>query len=175
MQAPPSLGPPSPPGPAPTVWQARRHEVLALGTLALLAAVLVALTPRLIVPWRAEAPWYESAATFPRLALLLLLVGALGDALRRLRGHHPVASDELDSGGAQLLRVGAALGLFCTYAVAVPVLGFGVSSAAFLAATARVVGLPWRMALALALPLAATLWLVFVPGLRVAFGHGLLF
>lgn len=154
---------------------ARRHELAALGVLAAVAAAGIALTPRLITPWRAEVPWYESAATFPRLALLLVVVGSALEALRRLRGHAPVASDELDSGAARMPRVAAALALFCAYAVAVPVLGFGVSSAVFVVATARAVGLPWRTALALALPLAAALWLVFVPGLRVAFGHGLLF
>jgi hypothetical protein len=37
------------------------------------------------------------------------------------------------------------------------------------------IGLGWRVALLLALPLALLLWAVFVLGLKVAFGHGWLF
>jgi hypothetical protein len=59
--------------------------------------------------------------------------------------------------------------------LAVPVLGFGVSSALFLLATGLAIGLGWRVALLLALPLALLLWAVFVLGLKVAFCHGWLF
>ena len=152
-----------------------RRELLTLAVLAAVALGLWWATPQLIVPYRPEKPWYESAATFPRLALLLLAVGALVEALQRWRGAARGASDELDSGAAQLPRAAAALALFALYALAVPWLGFGVSSALFLLATARAVGLGWRAALALALPMAALLWLVFARLLKVAFGHGLLF
>jgi hypothetical protein len=54
----------------------------------------------------------------------------------------------------------------------VPVLGFGTSTALFLLACGRLVGLSRRATVVLALPLAALLWLVFVQGLKVAFGYG---
>lgn len=152
-----------------------RLELLTLAVLAVAALGLWWATPQLIVPFRTGQPWYESAATFPRGALLLLAAGALLEALQRWRGAARGASDELDSSAAQLPRAAAALGLFALYALAVPWLGFGVSSALFLLATARAVGLGWRAALALALPTAAVLWLLFARLLKVAFGHGLLF
>ncbi len=152
-------------------------ELATLLSLAAVGVALVVLTPRLVVPFKPEVPWYESAATFPRVALALVVLGALVEALRRLRSTHRVASDELDSGAAQWPRVVAALVLFVGYALAVPIIGFGVSSALFIAGTARAVGLSWRaaLALALALPLALLLWLVFVVALKVAFGRGWLF
>lgn len=155
--------------------QPPRKELLTLAVLAVAAVGLWWATPLLIVPFKPEQPWYESAATFPRLALLVVLVGAVVEAGKRWRGTARGAADELDSSTASLPRLAAALALFVGYAVAVPVLGFGVSSALFLAAAGRAVGLGWRAALLLALPMAVVLWLLFVRLLKVAFGHGLLF
>lgn len=152
-----------------------RKESLTLAVLAALAVGLWWATPTLIMPYRAEQAWYESAGTFPRLALsIIVLAGAVG-ALKRWRGKSRSVSDELDSTTASMPRVAMALALFVGYVLAVPVLGFAVASALFLAFTARAVGLSWRTAWLLGLPMALTLWLLFVRVLKVSFGHGLLF
>ncbi len=166
---------PDPAADAPGQRRALARELSALGLLAFVALVLLALTPRLILPFKPEVPWYESAASFPRTALALMALGAIVEGLRRLRGMSLVVTEELDTSTARMPRMLAALASFTIYALAVPQLGFGVSSALFLAFTARAVGLGWRAALLLALPMALGMWLVFVYGLNVAFGHGLLF
>lgn len=155
--------------------RAPRHEVLALTGLAAVAVGLWWATPQLVVPYRPDLPWWESAAFFPRAALLLMAAAALAEAVQRWRGAARGASEELDAEAVDIGRALRALALFVVYALAVPLLGFGVASALFLLAAGRAVGLPWRQAAGLALPLAALLWLVFVQGLKVAFGHGLLF
>jgi hypothetical protein len=143
---------------------------LVVGALGLLLA-----TPYLITPWPTQAPWYESAAFFPRLGLALTVLGALGELHARRTRSGQVGNEELDSSTAELPRALMALACFALYALVVPVLGFGVSTALFLLACGRASGLGWRVALALAAPLALALWAVFVVGLKVAFGHGLLF
>lgn len=147
-------------------------ERALLAALALAALALFLATPALIVPWKAEGAWHESAAFFPRLGLLITALGAAAEMLVRARSRQRFQSDELDSSAAHLPKAAGSVLLFALYALAVPVLGFGVSTALFLLACGRLVGLGWRTAAALALPLAALLWLVFVPGLKVAFGHG---
>lgn len=154
---------------------APRRELLALALLAVVTASLWWATPQLVVPYRPELPWWESAAFFPRVALLLVAGAALAEAVQRWRGVARGASEELDAEAVDMGRALRALALFVAYALAVPVLGFGVASALFLLAAGRAVGLPWRQAVTLALPLAVLLWAVFVLGLKVAFGHGLLF
>jgi hypothetical protein len=153
----------------------KRAAPLALVLLSALCAALVGATHWLIVPWRAAVPWYESAATFPRAMLACVSFAALLEAARRLRGGAVVTSEELDSGAARLPRAALVLALFVAYALAVPVLGFGFSTIVFVALAARAAGLSWRAGFMLALPLGLALWAVFVPGLKVAFGHGWLF
>lgn len=144
-------------------------------TLALLALVLLALTPRLIVPFPTQGAWYESPAMFPRLGLAGVVVGALVEAWRRRRRATDAGGEELDSSAARLPLAAGVVLLFALYALAVPRLGFPVASALFLLAAGRVVGLPWRTSLALALPLALAMWATFAVLLKVAFGHGWLF
>lgn len=153
----------------------RPAQLVTLAVLALAAGGVAMATPWLIVPFKAEVPWYESAATFPRAALLLVVFGAGVEFFRRRRGALAPQGEELDSSTAQLGLGAAVLALFAGYALLTPWLGFGVSSAAFLLLAGRLVGLPWRTAALLALPTAVLLWIVFVRMLKVAFGHGLLF
>jgi hypothetical protein len=149
-------------------------ERALLAALALAALGLFLGTPGLIVPWKAQLPWYESAAFFPRLGLVIVALGAVAELLVRARSRQRFQSEELDSSAAQLPKAAGSVLLFALYALAVPVLGFGTSTALFLLTCGRLVGLSWRTTVALALPLAALLWRVFVLGLKVAFGHGLL-
>ena len=161
--------------PSPDAASERSAQRLLWALLALSALCLAIATPWLILPFKAETPWYESAATFPRAALLLVVLGA-GVELARRNGDAPAsAGEELDSSAARLGLAGAALALFAGYALITPWLGFGVTSALFLLLASRLVGLSWRTAAALALPTALVLWVVFVQVLKVAFGHGLLF
>ena len=150
-------------------------ERALLAALGLAAMGLFLATPGLIKPWPAGVPWHESAAFFPRLGLLITALGALAEGWVRARTRARFQSDELDSSAAHLPRALWCVLLFVLYMLAVPVLGFGVSSALFLLATGLAIGLGWRVALLLALPLALLLWAMFVLGLKVAFGHGWLF
>ena len=153
-------------------WRLDKLLLLALAGVA--AAALLA-TPALIVPFPAQAPWYESAAMFPRVALALVALGALAEWLLRRRTLKLAETDELDSSQVRMPLALAMLALFIVYAVAVPWLGFAVSTAIYLALCGAVLRLPWRVSLAIALSMALLLWAVFVKVLNVAFGHGILF
>jgi hypothetical protein len=153
-------------------WPLDRLLLLALAGVA--GAVGLA-TPALIKPFPEKAAWYESAAMFPRVALALVVAGALAELWRRRRASAAAGSDELD---ARLASGPLALGmllLFVAYALAVPWLGFMVSTALYLAACGALLRLPWRLTLGIAVMMALGLWLVFARLLKVAFGHGLLF
>lgn len=78
----------------------------------------------------------------------------------------------LDSSAADLARAGRVLACFAAYALLVPIAGFMVSSLAFLAVAGLVAGVPRRPVAWLALCLSITMWLTFVVGLKVSFGHG---
>jgi hypothetical protein len=152
----------------------RPAQLATLAVLALVALGVAIATPWLIVPFKAGVPWYESAATFPRAALLLAVFGAGVEFARRRRGALAPQGEELDSSSARMGLASAVLALFAGYALITPWLGFGVSSAVFLLLAGRLVGLRWRTTALLALPTAVLLWIVFVRMLKVAFGHGLL-
>ncbi len=158
--------------PAGRGWRLDKLLLLALAGVA--GAALLA-TPSLIVPFPAQAPWYESAAMFPRVALALAVVGALAELALRRRALNIADSDELDSSQVRMPLALAMLALFVAYALAVPWLGFAVSTALYLGLCGMALRLPWRLTLMIALPMALGLWVVFVKLLKVAFGHGLLF
>lgn len=143
---------------------------VVLGAIAALAAAALVATPWLIKPYPASAPWYDSAATFPRFALVLVLAGACGEWLMRRRGVQKVESEELDAGQSRPAAMALALVLFLVYSWITPLVGFLAATAAFLLATARSLGLAWRTAFALTVPLSLVLSLVFEKALKVAFG-----
>lgn len=151
-------------------------DQLLLAALVLGSLALVAATPALIVPYPARVPWYESSALFPRLTLVLAICGGLAELWLRWRGleQEVAGSEELDSSSADIRHAVAAVALFAAYTLATPWLGYASCTVLYLLATGRLLGLRWREALMLALPLTAVLWLVFVQVLKVAFGHGLL-
>jgi Tripartite tricarboxylate transporter TctB family len=155
--------------------QAVQGVVLLLFLIAAAGAALLA-TPSLIQPFPSKATWYESAASFPRAALLLVVLAAVVEFMLRRKsqraGLKTSGSDELDSSSAKPGLALAALGLFVLYALAVPAIGFLVSTLVFLMACGAMLKLAPRQILLLSVPLALGLWVVFVKILKVAFGHG---
>ena len=154
--------------------QAVQGAVVLLFIIAAAGAALLA-TPALIQPFPSKATWYESAASFPRAALMLVVLAAAVEFILRKRnqriGLKTSDSDELDSSAAKPALALGALGLFVLYALAVPVMGFLVSTLAFLMACGAMLKLAPRQILFLSVPLALGLWVVFVKILKVAFGH----
>lgn len=133
---------------------------------------LLLATPWMIWPYPHKAPWYESAAMFPRAALAMAVLAALAEVVVRRHAVEVGDSDELDSSA---MRVPVGLGLlalFIVYSLAVPWLGYLSSTLLFLCACGWALRLPWRRTLMIAVPLALGLWGTFVLVLKVAFGHG---
>jgi hypothetical protein len=151
---------------------ALRPDRSVLLALALLALAAFLATPWLITPFPAQAPWFESAATFPRVALAVAALAALAEFRVRRDRVLSADSEELDTSAAELPLALKALALFIAYSALVPVLGFMASTFAFVLACGLVVRLPRMQALWLALALAIGLWATFAVGLKVAFGHG---
>lgn len=143
-------------------------------TLAVLALLVLIFSRRLIVPFPVNVPWYESPVMFPALGLALLLVGACAQGFSRRELGEVAKGEELDSTAADLGRAARVVLLFVAYALVTPWLGFATSSLAFVIATGRVTGLPWTTCVALGVPLAVGMWLLFVVLLKLSFGHGIL-
>ena len=167
----PARGAPGAPGHAgsPRGFGADRWLLLALAVISL--GLLLA-TPLMIWPFPHKAPWYESAATYPRAALALAVLAALAEVFVRRHTVEVGDSDELDS-SAMRLPVGLGLlALFIVYSMVVPFLGYFSSTFLFLCACGWALRLPWQRTLLIALPMALLLWGTFVLVLKVAFGHG---
>lgn len=149
----------------------RLDRLVLLALIGIAGAALLA-TPLLITPFPHGVPWYESAALFPRAALALAVLGGFVEVMVRRKAVTVGDSEELDSGQVRTPLALAMLALFLAYAWLVPVLGFMVGTALYLLASSALLGLSWRVALLLSLPLAVVLWAIFVRVLKVAFGHG---
>jgi divalent metal cation (Fe/Co/Zn/Cd) transporter len=151
----------------------RPGVVLLLAIIALAMSALLA-TPQLIAPFPSQAPWFESAASFPRMALLLVGIAGAVEIFLRLKSTatKTSGSDELDSSAANIKLAAGALGLFCLYALAMPLFGFLVSTFVFLMACGLLLKLPIKQVFLLVTPLSLALWFVFVKILKVSFGHG---
>lgn len=149
-----------------------RADRALLLALAVLALGLLLATPWMIWPYPHKAPWYESAALFPRAALALAALAALAEVVVRRRALQIGDSDELDSSAMRMPLGLGLLALFIAYSLAVPLLGYFSSTLLFLCACGWALRLPWRHTLLIALPMALLLWFVFVRVLKVAFGHG---
>lgn len=150
----------------------KADEFLLLALMAAAAALFWA-TAGLIVPYPHKAPWYESSALFPRMVLGLAVLGCLWELwARRHTAVSAGGAEELDSSAARLAHAAVAIGLFMAYTWAIPWLGYATSTLLFTGIAGLLLGLRWREALLLALPLSAVMWLAFVRVLKVAFGHG---
>lgn len=166
------MSPAAAPGMAPGARQGLTPGRLVLAVLAILCAGLLLATPSLIKPFPHGAPWYESAAMFPRVALGLAFIAACAEFWLRRNRLESGESEELDSSAASLPRAFGICALFVLYCLLVPVLGYLSSSLLFLLAGGLVAGLTPKATLALAIPTAIALWAIFKLALKVAFGHG---
>lgn len=139
-------------------------------TLGLLALLLALNLTSLVAGMERAEHWYESAGSFPLIALGLVLLGAVGHlwALRS-RGDQALGDEEVEVRGS---RIGTALiGLLLTLLLvpAVLLLGFAPGLWLFTLAVTRASGLPWRRGLVFATVLAVVLHLVFVKVFNVWF------
>ncbi len=154
------------------MWTLGRVVLVALG---LVFISLLFATPALIKPFPISAPWFESSALFPRVALALAAVGAGLELLLRRTNLKLGDSDELDSSAANLRMAFTIIGAFVGYGLLVPVLGYMTSTLVFLVLAGWLAGLTWKHCLLLGVCLSVVMWAVFKLGLKVSFGHGWLF
>lgn len=129
-------------------------------------------TPQLITPYPTQAPWFESAAFFPRVTLGLACIAGMVELYQRRRAVEVAESDELDSSSASMFQALGMLVLFGLYMLAVPWIGYLTSTLAFLMASGAWLGLSRRATLTLSVLLSLGMWWVFVKVLKVSFGHG---
>ena len=66
------------------------------------------------------------------------------------------------------------IALFAVYIALTPILGFGVSTAAFVLVCSRIAGIPWALGAKLAIGTALILYGVFEIGLKVWFPKSML-
>ena len=150
----------------------RSWDRVFLLVLALLAGGIALTSRSLIVPYPQAAAWFESAAFFPLLALGLMALAGVVEVFNRRHAIELKDSEELNSSQAHMGLAWAMLGLFGLYMLAVPWLGYLISTLLFLVASSRVLGFSWRTTWALSLPLSLVMWWVFFKLLKVHFGHG---
>lgn len=144
------------------------------GALALGAAVLLPLTPSLIIGMRDDVAYYRSPALFPLAALALVAICAFVHCVRLLRGAS-MSTDDIDEPGANWPVVVLSFAGYAAYATLVPLVGYAVATAAFLFAFGCLAGLGWRLPAVLAVVLTAVLYLAFVVALKVWFPAASLF
>lgn len=152
----------------------RRLAVGFVGAVALGAAVLLPLTPRLILGMRDGVAYYRSPALFPLAALALVAICAFVHCVRLLRGA-PLATDDIDEPAANWPVVVLAFVGYAAYAALVPLAGYVPATAVFLFALGCLAGLGWRLPALLAVVLTAVLYLAFVVALKVWFPAASLF
>jgi hypothetical protein len=142
---------------------------------ALVAAVLFFVTPYLITNYRAEQSFYESPAFFPRTALAIMCIAGIWHAISSYLGMVTAPdSDEIDAGDSNVLVALIGVALFAVYIAITPVLGFGVSTAAFVLICSRIAGISWLLGAKLALGTTIILYGVFEIGLKVWFPKSML-
>lgn len=146
----------------------RRLAAGFVGLLALGAAILLPLTPRLIVGMPEEVAYYRSPALFPSIALALVAIAAAIHCVRLLRGAS-LSTDDIDEPAAHWRVVVLAFVAYVLYVLAVPLVGYAVATAVFLLGLGALSGLGWRLPALVGVCLTAALYLVFVLGFRVWF------
>ena len=153
-------------------WPWDKWLLLALSCAALW---IWQLSPLLIQPYPHNANWFESAALFPQLSLLIVAVCGLFEIYQRRHQIESGESEELDSSAVDIRDAIAMLVAFGIYMLAVPVVGYLVSTLAFLLVGCWLLKFERRTSLLLAFSLSFIMWVIFVQILKVYFGHSWLF
>lgn len=146
----------------------RRLAAGFVGLLALGAAILLPLTPRLIVGMPQDVAYYRSPALFPSIALALVAIAAAVHCVRLLRGAS-LSTDDIDEPAAHWRVVVLAFVAYVLYVLAVPLVGYVAATAVFLLGLGTLSGLGWRLPAAIGVSVTAALYLIFVVGFKVWF------
>ena len=149
-------------------WPWDRWLLLALSCAALW---IWQLSPLLIQPYPHNANWFESTALFPKLSLLIVAVAGLIEIYQRRHQMASGESEELDSSAANIQDAISMVVAFALYMLAVPFLGYLVSTLLFLSVGCWLLQFDFRTSMLLAITLSVTMWVVFVKVLKVYFGH----
>ncbi len=158
-----------------TTLQSRRRkwtwDRLFLFALSFIAVCIWYFSTQLIQPYPHNANWFESAALFPKLSLLIVAFAGLIEIYQRRHQMASGESEELDSSAANVQDAISMVVAFALYMLAVPFMGYLVSTLIFLAVGCWLLQFDRRTSLLLAITLSVTMWLVFVKILKVYFGH----
>ena len=149
-------------------WSWDRFFLLALSFIAVYVWYF---STQLIQPYPHNANWFESAALFPRLSLLIVAVAGLIEIYQRRHQMAAGESEELDSSAANIQDAISMVVAFALYMLAVPFLGYLISTLLFLSVGCWLLRFDCRTSMLLAITLSVTMWVVFVKVLKVYFGH----
>ena len=149
-------------------WSWDRFFLLALSFIAVCVWYF---STQLIQPYPHNANWFESAALFPRLSLLIVAVAGLIEIYQRRHQMASGESEELDSSAANIQDAISMVVAFALYMLAVPFLGYLISTLLFLSVGCWLLRFDFRTSMLLAITLSVTMWVVFVKVLKVYFGH----
>jgi hypothetical protein len=149
-------------------WSWDRFFLLALSFIAVCVWYF---STQLIQPYPHNANWFESAALFPRLSLLIVAVAGLIEIYQRRHQMASGESEELDSSAANIQDAISMVVAFALYMLAVPFLGYLISTLLFLSVGCWLLQFDFRTSMLLAITLSVTMLVVFVKVLKVYFGH----
>ena len=149
-------------------WSWDRFFLLALSFIAVCVWYF---STQLIQPYPHNANWFESTALFPRLSLLIVAVAGLIEIYQRRHQMAAGESEELDSSAANIQDAIPMVVAFALYMLAVPFLGYLISTLLFLSVGCWLLQFDFRTSMLLAITLSVTMWVVFVKVLKVYFGH----
>ncbi len=149
-------------------WSWDRFFLLALSFIAVCVWYF---STQLIQPYPHNANWFESTALFPKLSLLIVAVAGLIEIYQRRHQMASGESEELDSSAANIQDAISMVVAFALYMLAVPFLGYLISTLLFLSVGCWLLRFDFRTSMLLAITLSVTMWVVFVKVLKVYFGH----
>jgi len=149
-------------------WSWDRFFLVALSFIAVCVWYF---STQLIQPYPHNANWFESTALFPRLSLLIVAVAGLIEIYQRRHQMAAGESEELDSSAANIQDAISMVVAFALYMLAVPFLGYLISTLLFLSVGCWLLQFDFRTSMLLAITLSVTMWVVFVKVLKVYFGH----
>lgn len=137
--------------------------------LSIVAAILMAAGPELVLTRPQNGPLYTSPLFFPFMALGLVLISGIALAVKSLKGLRIVLDLDVQTTLPRLRLITAVLGIFALYTVLIPLLGYFLSSMFFLTSALFLVGFRGGALLLRALGCAIFLYLLFIIGLDVWF------